>query len=189
MTIIPYLMVGMDGHHGRNENVTLQVVSGSPLTVENPHYLRVHTTKPRCGFANKAYDGLYIEQGKEYKIVFYARSVEYTGAFQILAEKDGEIGAKVQIDSVPSKEDGNFWNRYEATLMAEKTMRHARFVLQMQECGIVKFDFISMMPADAVEGIFRKDLFQKLADTKTGIFTFPRRMYHRRKYMGKPLSV
>ena len=91
--------------------------------MENSHYLRVHTTKPRCGFANKAYDGLYIEQGKEYKIVFYARSVEYTGAFQILAEKDGEIGAKVQIDSVPSKEDGNFWNRYEATLMAEKTMQ------------------------------------------------------------------
>lgn len=167
-----------DGGYGwtswpNEENVTLQVVSGSPLTVENPHYLRVHTTKPRCGFANKAYDGLYIEQGKEYKIVFYARSVEYTGAFQILAEKDGEIGAKVQIDSVPSKEDGNFWNRYEATLMAEKTMRHARFVLQMQECGIVEFDFISMMPADAVEGIFRKDLFQKLADLKPGFLRFP----------------
>lgn len=167
-----------DGGYGWNsypdaESACLRVVSGSPLAVENPHYLRVKTEKAHCGFSNKAYDGVYLEAGKEYQVVFYARAVQYQGAFAALVEKDGEICAKARISCVGSKEDGNFWQRYEAVLTAKTTVRHAKFVLLLENAGTVEFDFVSMMPKDAVAGVFRRDLFEKLRDLKPGFLRFP----------------
>ncbi len=65
------------------------------------------------------------------------------------------------------------WNHYELELTALETVRGAEFVLSLDAPGAVEFDLISMMPADAVAGIFRRDLFEALASMKPGFIRFP----------------
>ncbi|MDO4294944.1 MAG: alpha-L-arabinofuranosidase C-terminal domain-containing protein [bacterium] len=155
------------------EGARLQIVQGSPLAVENPQYLRVSTKQANCGFSNKAYDGIYLEQGKKYRVTFYARSVSYAGDFKVAIQKGEEIAASASVTAIASKADGNVWQKYELELTAEKTLRHALFVLLLTEAGTVEFDFVSMMPKDAVAGVFRKDLFEKLKELKPGFMRFP----------------
>ena len=58
-------------------------------------------------------------------------------------------------------------------LTAEEDVRGAQFVISLTEPGVVEFDFISLMPQDAVAGIFRKDLFELLKGLKPGFLRFP----------------
>ncbi len=168
-----------DGHYGWNaypdENaVKTKVVTGSPLTEENPHYMRVHALTPNAGIRNQAFDGIYLKKGMTYHLRFWARSVRFTGDFLCRAEKDGKTYAEAAVNAANYIEETyNFYRYYETTLTATEDAEKAEFVLALSEAGIVELDFISMMPADAVEGIFRKDLFEKLADLKPGFLRFP----------------
>ena len=42
-------------------------VMGSPLSEENPHYMRLRTAKPGEGIRNKAYEGICLKKGMEYR--------------------------------------------------------------------------------------------------------------------------
>ncbi len=158
-----------------SDAVTLRTVMGSPLTAENPHYMRVQTTAPMSGLSNKGYDGMCLKKGMEYKVTFWARCVKFVGSFCVWVEKDG--GAVTDKVSVNSREGTcetyNFYKKYELTLTSAENVTDASFVLCLDEPGIAEFDFISMFPADAVEGIFRKDLFEKLKALKPGFIRFP----------------
>ena len=68
---------------GGEERSRMLVVTGSRVAEENPHYLRVMSAVKGCGFANKAYDGIYLQQGNTYQVSFYVKCVEYAGAIQI----------------------------------------------------------------------------------------------------------
>ena len=65
------------------------------------------------------------------------------------------------------------WKKYEIELTAEKTVRGAQFVIAADIPGIYEFDLISMIPEDAVAGVFRKDLFDALLAMKPGFIRFP----------------
>lgn len=67
----------------------------------------------------------------------------------------------------------NEWIKYEMVLVAVDNVRGAQFALTMDAPGIVEFDLISMIPEDAVAGIFRKDLFEALQAIKPGFVRFP----------------
>ncbi len=165
------------------EGVSMRTVMGSPLSEENPHYMRVETRNPMGGLANKGYDGICLKKDMEYHVCFWARSVDYAGKFCVWVEKDGEKytagvwadhGAPVSIEADAGMEEtGNFYRRYELTLKALETVQGARFVLCMEEPGIVEFDFISLFPGDAVAGIFRKDLYDMLEGLHPGFLRFP----------------
>jgi len=157
------------------EAVKLRTVMGSPLTVENPHYMRVHTTATMSGIANKGYDGMCLKKDMEYKVTFWARCVKFEGSFAVWVEKDGSaVTDKVSVSAMAGADETyNFYRKYELTLTASDDVQGAVFVLCLDEPGIVEFDFISMFPGDAVEGIFRKDLFEKLEALKPGFIRFP----------------
>lgn len=156
-------------HTGR-----MEFVSGSPLCEENPHYLRFTACKAGDGFSNAAYDGIAMSKGREYKIRFYARKVSYEGGFLISVKKDGAIAAAASIALAKEAEESlHRWNLYELILEADESVRGGRFCITLTEAGIVEFDFISMMPADAVAGLFRRDLFEKIYDLKPGFIRFP----------------
>lgn len=168
-----------DGGYGwkcyqNSKDISLRYVTGSPLSEENPHYMRANVKEKHCGFSNKAYDGLYLEQGKEYKVTFWARKVQYEGDFCVQAIKNGTVVAECLILG-SSGIDGtyNFFEKYTGNLVAKETVSGAEFVMLFTEVGIVEFDFISMFPADAVAGIFRKDLFDRLKDLHPGFLRFP----------------
>ena len=70
---------------------TMEYVTGSPVNRINPHYLRFTASRPGQGFWNKAYDGIYLEKNKHYKVSFYARSVDFRGEVILsVSKQEGE---------------------------------------------------------------------------------------------------
>lgn len=188
---------------------TMQYVTGVPLSVKNPHYLRLTTTEPGQGFKNKAYDGIVLKKGMKYHVSFYARPVLFEGdSLEVKVQKGGSVYASSLVNLIPvapympfsdlrevwnlNPENGweakiiearsydtdkyarqNAWTKYEFDLEAKETIKGADFVIVANGTGVIEFDFISMIPEDAVCGIFRKDLFESLKDINPGFIRFP----------------
>lgn len=157
-----------------NASVQLSIVQGSPVSMNNPHYLRVESMQEKCGFSNKAYDGIYMRPDIPYTISFYARSVKYQGKITVAIIKDGHsICEKHVVIETADACGWNKWNRYELALCVEEEVQNAVFVVLLDNPGTVEFDHFSMMPQDAVYGIFRKDLAERLKDLQPGFLRFP----------------
>lgn len=162
------------GWSAEGDGAVLEFVTGSPLYRENPHYLRFTADREGAGFKNKAYRGIYLQKGKEYRVSFYARMASYTGNFTVCVKKGDTVSVKALIEGRQDPADPwHKWIRYEAYLEAREDVDGADFVLSLDGKGIVEFDFISMMPADAVAGVFRKDLFECLKGLHPGFLRFP----------------
>ncbi len=154
--------------------VCMEAVMGSPHTEANPHYMRIKTTEDGAGICNQAYDGIYLEEGEKYHVYFWARPVQAEGKLQIRVVKDGKTYAYGEIDiAAGTEETYNFYRRYDLDIVAEETIEKAQFIFALEQPGTVELDFISMIPASAVEGVFRRDLYEKLADLKPGFVRFP----------------
>ena len=157
-----------------NASAELAVVQGSPISINNPHYLRVKTTKEGSGFANQAYDGIYMRPNVRYAVSFYMRNVAYQGKITIAIVKDKEILCEKSVETQPADSYGwNKWIRYELELGIEKEVRNAVFVVLLENSGTAEFDHFSMMPEDAVCGVFRRDLAEQLKDLHPGFLRFP----------------
>ena len=149
-------------------------ITGSPHTEENPHYLRLQTKNPGEGICNKAYDGIFLKKGTDYMLTFWVRSVKFSGNFDISIEKDGICYARVSVPEASGQaETYNHFRKYEAILTAEADAEAAAFRFCLSEQGIIELDFISLIPGDAVEGIFRRDLFDMLKNLHPGFLRFP----------------
>ncbi|MBQ8278994.1 MAG: carbohydrate binding domain-containing protein [Roseburia sp.] len=158
----------------RDASCRMDYVMGSPVDRRNPHYLRFTAKEAGAGFWNKAYDGIALEKGKAYKISFYARMASYKGDLKVLVQKADKIYAKAQINCIHAPEKTwQKWNRYETVVTATEDVRGGQFTILLDQPGAVEFDFISMMPADAVAGVFRKDLFELLKGLHPGFLRFP----------------
>lgn len=148
---------------------TFSIETEAPQNEVNPHYLRAQVTAAGEGFANKAYDGIYLQAGQTYNVSFYARTASYNGAVTVSVCAGDTAYAKASVALTAD----NTWKQYTLTLTAGETIRHAAFVITLDAPGTVDFDFISMMPDDAVCGLFRKDLAEKLKEIKPGFLRFP----------------
>ena len=168
-----------DGMYGwapcpANVAVVMKTVQGSPLSEANPHYLRVTVNEAGTGFCNRCYGGIFIREGMEYHITFFARCVSYHGTFTAAVVKDGRRCASSTVSCENCEEETyNYFRRYRMTLRADETVSEAEFALLLSEAGTVEFDFISMFPADAAAGLFRRDLFEALKALKPGFLRFP----------------
>ncbi len=152
----------------------MDYVTGSPLTRENPYYLRFTADYAGQGFANKAYEGVRLEKGKQYRASFYARCVSYEGDLTVSVVKDRVRFASADVACVHAPQGSwQKWVRYEAVLEAKEDVRGAQFVIALTAPGVVEFDFVSLMPCDAVAGVFRKDLFDLLKGLHPGFLRFP----------------
>lgn len=149
-------------------------ITGSPHSAENPHYMRLETLRAGEGLYNKAYDGIYLKKGMDYRLSFWARCVKFTGNFQVFVEKGGVRCAQAEIPAQEGTDESyNHFRRYEAVLHGEEDVEGATFALCLSEPGVVEMDFVSLFPCDAVGGIFRRDLFDMLAQLKPGFLRFP----------------
>ncbi len=164
----------------------LEISSNMSISEKNPHYLRFTASKPGDGFTNKAYDGICLKKGMNYKVSFYAREVKYSeGDIEVKVVKEGKCygastvkflpitpepdGYKVMVGDCEAYE----WKKYETELIAEDDVKGALFEISLTNTGAVEFDLVSMMPGDAVAGIFRKDLFEALKNLNPGFLRFP----------------
>ena len=122
-------------------------VMGSPVNRSNPHYLRFTATQAGQGFCNQAYSGIHLEKGMTYNVSFYARMARYQGDLTVSVEKEQQVFARGSVACVHAPEKTwQKWIRYELTLEAKETVSGARFVIALDQPGVVEFDFISMMP-------------------------------------------
>ena len=165
----------------------LEISMNQPISSNNPHYLRFTAKKDGQGFKNKAYDGISLKKGLKYNISFYAREVKYPeGKILLKITKEGKTYAETTIDfkngKNPPKDwftsilaDCDFldWDFYKGELIANEDIQGADFEIHLTKEGSVEFDLISMIPEDAVAGIYRKDLFNALKDLNPGFLRFP----------------
>lgn len=170
---------------GLEEN--LEISFNQPISEKNPHYLRFTAKADGQGFANKAYDGISLKKGMKYKLSFYAREVNYPeGNILVCITKDGKTYAKTEVafknatnrpkewmDTINVTCDTMDWAFYEGELTADSDITGGRFEIHLSKAGSIEFDLISLIPEDAVEGVFRKDLFEALADLHPAFLRFP----------------
>lgn len=147
----------------------------------NPHYVRLGDPGHRCkytGLANEGFFGIGVEKGEEYRFSVWARTVDTEKSkisielanpstmddSQILCRKDLEIAGKE-------------WEKYTVMLAPAKTVSKAQLrIFLLTPDSTVDLEHISLSPVDTWNGHengLRKDLVQKLADLKPGVFRFP----------------
>lgn len=165
----------------------LEISFNQPVSEKNPHYLRFTAQDKNQGFANKAYDGISLKKGLKYKLSFYAREVDYPeGNIIVQITKDSKILAKTEIafknatnrpkewmDTIKVTCDTMDWTFYEGELTAQEDVQGAQFEIRLSNKGCIEFDLISLIPEDAIAGIFRKDLFEALQNLHPGFLRFP----------------
>ena len=169
------------------DDTCLEISMNQPISSNNPHYLRFTSKKDGQGFKNKAYDGISLKKNLKYNISFYAREVQYPeGKILVKVTKEGKTYAETTIDfnngKNPPKDwytgiiadcDMLDWALYKGELTANDDIQGADFEIILTKKGSVEFDLISMIPEDAIAGIFRKDLFNALKDIHPGFIRFP----------------
>ena len=174
-------------HSINQKEENLEISCNQPVNEKNPHYLRFTADNAAEGFYNKAYDGISLKKGMKYNVSFYAREVDYlkgdllirvtkseksfaesTVKF-IIAQSEEPNGYDAMVGNCVSKK----WKKYTTQLTATDDVQGARFEIILTEKGCVEFDLISMIPEDAVAGIFRKDMFEALANLNPGFVRFP----------------
>ena len=149
--------------------VAIKVKTDRALFPENPHYLRLVAEADGAGVKNKAYDGIYLTKGVVYKISFYARSYDYKGA-AFAGVYAG--GAPLFEKKFKLKPDGE-WRKYSVRFKSKTDADGADFVFRLAKCGMVHLDCFSMMPENAVLGVFRRDLVAYLKELKPAFLRFP----------------
>lgn len=140
----------------------------SPLNQNNPHYLEFTPSADQTGFANRAYDGLALKKGMVYNGSFYARAYDYKGSITVSAVKDGVTYAETEVDGITGE-----WAKYSFEMTASDDVRGAQLVINMDGNGTLDFDMISLIPDDAVNGVFRRDLAEMLKAINPGFLRFP----------------
>lgn len=178
-------LYGWESNCGKQHN--LEISMNQSISAANPHYLRFTAEAAGEGFTNKAFDGISLKKGMKYNLSFYGREVNYPeGKIKISVKKEGKEYSSVTVDfdngKNPPKEwmdtinvvcDTKEWKQYKAEFTAEEDVQQGIFEISLTAPGSLEFDLISMIPEDAVAGIFRKDLFQALANLNPAFLRFP----------------
>ena len=171
----PYYSAGLDGLYGwiawpaDADGAELSVIRDRPVHPHNPWHLHFQASPGQLGVANKAFDGIALRAGASYTIGAWLRSDAYRGRVTA-AVYDG--GAVVMQTVLAGAVTGD-WVRYEATVVSPVDRRHGRFVLSVDEAAAIDVDFVSCKPQDAVCGVFRRDLAERLRALMTGVVRFP----------------
>ena len=120
--------------------------------------------------SNKGYDGIYVERGKSYRCLVLADLKGYSGEIVVSIGGDREnIVSRRAAD-----EDG--FSRLSAVLTASGTVKDGELVISFPELGAeeqVIVGMVSLMPKDAVLGIFRRDMAEAMKEIKPGFLRFP----------------
>ena len=162
----------------------VEVLSKGGPFERNPHYVRLaYQGHPAnfCGLENSGWFGIGLEQGKQYRLSFWARTAgkaKTAGIGVMLCDVNGDFDNQIlAMEQIEVK--GSKWSRYEVTLEPSKTLQKASLrVLLMDDNPEAKADLehISLFPVDTFNGDengLRKDLAQALADLHPGILRFP----------------
>ena len=149
-------------------NAEYRLDGSQPISPQNRHCCHVRG-RAGAGLANQGYFGMGIRKGTAYELEVSLRSPDGVDAVEVALEAYSKpVLAKAEISGVSEK-----WQTFRATLVATDDDPQARFVLRMKRAGELYVDCVSLFPSDAVAGLFRKDLVEKLAALKPSFVRFP----------------
>lgn len=165
---------GWSVYHGTsaeasNKLASMRILNTDSLNDINPNYMEFTALVEGAGLCNQAYEGIYMEAGLDYNVSFYAKSSSYTGELQVSVYVDGVKKVSRLLEDTVTEE----WVKYKLVLNSEEEIRYGKFVIELLEVGTVSFDVVSMIPSNAVLGLFRKDLAELLKDMNPGFLRFP----------------
>lgn len=155
---------------------TIATDTNSPYNTYNQTELAVTVSSAggggRCGVYNTGYyNAMPITSGKSYNCVILARKASgFTGSLSVRLE-DSSSGAS-NYYTISNSSLSTTWTKFSFTLAATRTLSAARLAITTGTVGTFYLSFVSLVPADAVDG-FRPDLLQKLKDLKPGFVRFP----------------
>ena len=143
-----------------------------------PHYVRLsdpgHPAK-QTGLENEGFLGIGAEEGRSCSFSVWARVPDGDEAcvrVELVSPASMSSNQTIAADSLVFK--GASWAKYTLKLTPLETDPKA--VLRIYLDGsrnAVDLEHVSLIPDDAVDGIYRRDLEQALADLHPGIFRFP----------------
>ena len=147
----------------------------------NPHYVRLsdpgHPHK-HTALTNEGFFGMGVHGGEPYRLSLWARVPE-GGESRLRAEiiDPASMGESQAIASAKIEVSGNEWQKYTLTLTPSETNERARLRIFLEKPDSqVDLEHISLFPVDTWRGHengLRRDLAQRLADLKPGVFRFP----------------
>ena len=156
-------------------DVSLTILTDSPYTKKNPHYLRITANSAYAGVKNLGFNsGISLEGGERYHFSCYLRKVdEPVKVKACLIGKEGQIYASCEITA-----DASDWKKYTADLeIAEGTScTDANLALVCMTPGSVEVDFVSLFPAHTYKNRpngLRKDLCEMLEAMHPKFIRFP----------------
>ena len=134
---------------------TLEVADDAPFYT-NPHSL-LATSDQVGAFSNPGYWGINVRKGMAYPLSMFLKLKAGSSAPTIYAQLtcDGKVAARSSDVFTPGME----WTKQNTTLRATRSCSDGQFNVYMLGSGAVMFDHVSLFPGDAVEGLFRKDVF------------------------------
>lgn len=138
-----------------------------PLGKRNRHACRVRG-RPGAGIANEGYFGMSVKKGRKYNLSLMVRG-----------KTSGAVEASLEAFSKPVLARAEFtgitgdWQKFSVALVPNDDDTQARLALRLKEGGEMIIDCVSMFPDDALCGIFRRDLVEKLAQLKPSFMRFP----------------
>ncbi|MDE5846402.1 MAG: carbohydrate binding domain-containing protein, partial [Muribaculaceae bacterium] len=165
---------------GWNTFGNVQVREDGPFE-RNPHYVRLgdpgHGHK-HTGIENEGFFGIGVEKDKEYRFSVWARTVDgEKSKIRVEITDPDTMDDRQAIAKQDLEISGKEWKKYTFVLKRSKTdaKAHLRIFLTTPKSG-VDLEHVSLFPVDTWKGHengMRKDLAQKLADLKPGVFRFP----------------
>ena len=87
------------------------------LNENNKNYIEFTASGIQKGFKNQAYDGIYMEAGKPYKVSLFAKKGTYAERIKASVYSGGTLAAQTTVaDNLT-----DIWTKYEATIVPDKT--------------------------------------------------------------------
>lgn len=177
---------------------TMALDTAKPLNANNPTALKLTIAKAggRVGVYNEGFKGspcdydkdftrwekeyraaaaqekvgLAVRKGMAYRLSLYARAAEgFAGPLRVSLERpDGTVLASREFSRL-----GEGWKKLTGTLKSSADEKDARLVLSAATPGTVWLDMVSLFPGDAINGLWRPDLYNMLKTLKPGFIRFP----------------
>ena len=159
----------------------VKVMNDGPFD-RNPNYVRLASSGHNdkwTGLDNEGFFGVSFEKDKEYRFSTWARVPE-GGEAKIRVEliDPSTMGESQNMGSKEVTVAGKDWKKYTVVITPRETVEKGklRIFLLHPDNTVLDLEHISLFPVDTYNGHengLRKDLAEKLADIKPGVFRFP----------------
>ena len=147
------------------------IESGRAEYVDNGgrSFMRLYGSERGAAVVNDAFGGIYCAAGRKFKAAVRADFGDYAGKFNAELVKDGLAAASRRLSAGAN-------GQLTAVICGGKTAPDCQFRLTLPELSdseYIDIFSVSVMPDDAVLGIFRRDMVEAMKDIEPGFLRFP----------------